>query len=682
MTENIKIAIIGPVSAGKSTFFNALCSNTCSEMKRKKTTMLPQIYQTTDNLSIVDSIETIYEKNKKSNEEILIKRETGQFVLERDFREIMHTIKVIPDFINLKQNTTYSILDMPGLNCGGETIYYDYIRKNSSSIDIYVLVFDINSGLNTTDEINIIKMVVEEIKKNNNGYMHILINKCDEITFKKNKPCLEDEELDELYNRSIDIIQKICTESSCKFSISPLCSSRLYIFRSVKNNIDVIDESQLDNIIKIECGKQELKKLNTVAKKRKFISGMLNDKSVYGDWMKSTGYNCFQEYLNKIIVDNYNGIIYYHINISLQKICKDLNQTTNIDEIIEKLEEINIRISNLKSEVPKEIIGNINIINEYCNNYLKNGVDTYTASSVKIADVFLNKIVKYYTLIAKWFKINPLIESYTVIENKKYKLLNDEFIQNYDYTIYKQLTDKKLITDEILRLSITNTLTRDINKVNAIFNDLKNKHDITILIESFLLTYTKMNFNDFIICVENILSIKDLLELELSYITKVYKLYYKTDNHYTNYWLNLNFSKINEYSKDIKYIYLEIYQHMCNSSYNLSNKQLMSLDELDEYYNNMDRLHSLLIKYLHNTIQNTTHNNIYETKTKTKTIIKSKPISKIDIESESETENIFKNCNEDDQTEQYYDSDNSDIIYEKATKNTAVRASIILANGD
>ena len=168
-TENIKIAIIGPVSAGKSTFFNALCSNTCSEMKRKKTTMLPQIYHTTNNLNIVDSIETIYAKNKQSNDDILVKRESGQFIYDRDFKEINHLIKVIPDFINLRQNTTYSILDMPGLNCGGETIYYDYIKQNSSSIDIYVLVFDINSGLNTTDEINIIKLVVEEIKKNNNG---------------------------------------------------------------------------------------------------------------------------------------------------------------------------------------------------------------------------------------------------------------------------------------------------------------------------------------------------------------------------------------------------------------------------------------------------------------------------------------------------------------------------------
>ena len=300
-TENINIAILGPVSAGKSTFFNALCSNTCSDMKRKKTTMLPQIYQTTNGDNI-DSIESIYEKNKKSNEEILVKRESGKFNHAVDFKEINHTIKVIPDFIHFdNDNTSYSILDMPGLNDGGNSLYYDYIKQNSHKIDIYILVFDLNSGLNTTDEINIINMVVDEIEKNKNGYIHVIINKCDEITFKKDKVILEDAELNECYERSLMIIKEKCKNVS--YSVSPLCSSKLYIFRSVRNNIDVIDEGQLDNIIKLECGKQELKKLKDIKMKRKFISGLLNKSSnnMYDDWMTSTGYNKFKESINFIV---------------------------------------------------------------------------------------------------------------------------------------------------------------------------------------------------------------------------------------------------------------------------------------------------------------------------------------------------------------------------------------------
>jgi hypothetical protein len=59
----------------------------------------------------------------------------------------------------------------------------------------------------------------------------------------------------------------------------------------MKNNISMIDENQLDNIIRNECEKQELKKLKDCTTKRKFISGHLkkNQNSIYKDWMNDTG---------------------------------------------------------------------------------------------------------------------------------------------------------------------------------------------------------------------------------------------------------------------------------------------------------------------------------------------------------------------------------------------------------
>ena len=107
MTENIKLAIFGPVSAGKTTFFNALMSNKCSGMARKKLTMLPQIYQMVNennNDAQIDTIEEIYQKNKASNEEILKLREDGKFDQEQHFTELIYNIPPIPDFIELPDN--------------------------------------------------------------------------------------------------------------------------------------------------------------------------------------------------------------------------------------------------------------------------------------------------------------------------------------------------------------------------------------------------------------------------------------------------------------------------------------------------------------------------------------------------------------------------------------------------
>ena len=134
---------------------------------------------------------------------------------------------------------------MPGLNCGGgDNMYFNYISQISKNIDIYILVFDINSGFNTTDEINILSVIANEIKKNNYGNVHILINKCDDVVYDNNTFKFNDDELQELYDRCVETANKYFKEVShiCNISISPLCASDLYVFRSLKNNIESIDE--------------------------------------------------------------------------------------------------------------------------------------------------------------------------------------------------------------------------------------------------------------------------------------------------------------------------------------------------------------------------------------------------------------------------------------------------------
>ena len=66
-------------------------------MKRKKTTMLPQIYQVVHDEKLIDSIEQIYSKNKESNDKILNLRENSQFNLNKDFIELKHNINFIKD---------------------------------------------------------------------------------------------------------------------------------------------------------------------------------------------------------------------------------------------------------------------------------------------------------------------------------------------------------------------------------------------------------------------------------------------------------------------------------------------------------------------------------------------------------------------------------------------------------
>jgi len=472
MTENIKLAIFGPVSAGKTTFFNALMSNKCSGMARKKLTMLPQIYQIV-NEGEIHTIQGIYQNNKFFNEEILKLREAGTFDPEQHFTELIYNINPIQDFIQLPDITaTYSILDMPGLNCAGDTLYYDYVKKISPTIDIYLVVFDINSGLNTTDEINILKFIVEQIQQNNHGYLHILINKCDNIIINGDNITLEDEELDELYKRIEEAIHKYCSPIHDKVSFSPLCSQKLYIYRSVQNDITTIEEEHLNNIISEELGKKGLKDYSTITAKREYVSELTNS-PIFGDWIKNTGYNQFIHSLDKIL-RNYSEIVFYHINADLVKL-QDIRRI-DFDIMREEIRKINTRIqkANQYTElpIPQYLLDNLEIINVKLNKHL---IASFSESHIDIIDTILGKINDYYAMLKNVCKFNPLEGASSELSNTRIELLIDQFKVKFNSDIFIELhkaffneEDDEYSDDDFIDIftgSIENTLSEDMDSI-------------------------------------------------------------------------------------------------------------------------------------------------------------------------------------------------------------------------
>lgn len=584
------MAILGPVSAGKSTFFNALMSNTYSDMKRKKTTMLPLHYicQKSDKN---ESVEDIYNKNKESNEEILKLRESNIFDVSKHFEELIYHIDPIDDFISLPdKNASYSILDMPGLNCGGDTLYYDYIRRVSRDIDIYILVFDINSGLNTTDEITILKLVTEEILKNKNGYVRILINKCDEIQFKNGKIELGDEELNELYERCSETVNKHCEAIKDRITISPLCSSKLYVYRGVKNNISTIDENQLNNLIKTECGKTELKKLDSVKRKRKYISGLLqksgqSEQSLFDDWMNDTGYSIFKENLDQVI-SLYPELISYHIDRDLEKLITSHRAEFNYSVLLQHIKTIVKRIMKVmsvekkyESIFNKYLKTNFDNLNSLIQSVMKSKVLNMKARKDIRKETMENNIDKirtalqntndYNRIINKVYKTKDISVLITSLTNKKNELLMFKFKNNnFNAEIFSELQEYNLIDIKFFTNTVINTLRHDLNYFNKIYSFLnKNAQEsyiITLLnnyIDIYINSKKECELSDFENFVNSINVISKNKKIELPRIaTFINKFVTETGlSDYIDYWLTLNSSRVN-LAKETRYIYFYLSQ--------------------------------------------------------------------------------------------------------------------------
>ncbi len=313
----VTVAIIGPVSAGKSTFLNGILGGTYSDMQRKKTTMLPQWYNVTNN-KLTFSREQIYQKNTESNKQILEQRITNISFDEKFVIPLEYDISPIYDFLNLPDQAKCRILDMPGLNCGGgNAMYYKYIKNISNKIDIYILVFDINSCMNTTDEIEILKLVRDEINKNKHGHVIVLMNKCDNVEYNEKGFEINDDELKEMFDNCENTVNNyFLTDNKKRVKVLPFCASKIYLYRSVYNSIDRISEKNIDDLIITEAGKIKLSKLETFDEKKQFLQQLLDDNypSLYNGWMNDTGYRFFSEKLNSIYVNNQVSIVLHYVS--------------------------------------------------------------------------------------------------------------------------------------------------------------------------------------------------------------------------------------------------------------------------------------------------------------------------------------------------------------------------------
>jgi Predicted GTPase len=181
----INILVLGPVSAGKSTFINALFTEQYTDMKLQRTTATPQVYhEVGDIIKYKTNLSKIRENNRKINETIMEKSEKG--LTMDDIKEVEYYVPKIYDMPKLEKDVVLSIYDTPGINDAKTVqIYKEYVKNIIYKIDVATLIIDIHSSFNTKEEIDILELTILGIKENKDKYkidteLMILLNKCDE----------------------------------------------------------------------------------------------------------------------------------------------------------------------------------------------------------------------------------------------------------------------------------------------------------------------------------------------------------------------------------------------------------------------------------------------------------------------------------------------------------------------
>lgn len=523
----INIGIIGCVSSGKSTTLNSIFCDTYSDMNIKRTTMTPQVYlcdpEIKQNKEYAKLIRT---QNEEINRKIIELTENKKKLSIRHCSEQVYKVSPIENFINLPSNTNLAIFDIPGLNDSQtKNTYFQYLNENFYKFDYVLFVIDIYSGLNTSDEMDILKLIkknINDIKRKYNKDIKLLVicNKCDNMELNKetNELKMDESELEEMYNQIVKTLQNEINDIN--YDIIKYSAEDTYIYRLLIHDCD-LDDKYIDRLGNNEYGKVLWKKLRTSSTKEELIKN-LKDQINIEERLNNTGYNDLITKINKSI-GSISDILLSKISIIEDKIIKkekNYNKVcdlfANIYNYVQEIKEINnnINIDDIFHNIKTywhELLLSLNpftIIDT--TNYEKLKIDYYNVlllcqknfKDLKL-DIYIKNYIKketaYHiknldTIINTKYNIDTIIETLTIIYNNEGSLPLDKILNSIYkiriediHQVITKLEDYKITTEKRANIYLTYFL----NYKNYKCSDMKSIIKLEVLCNFYMKEYTK-----------------------------------------------------------------------------------------------------------------------------------------------------------------------------------------------
>ena len=330
--DNLNLCLVGCVSSGKSTVLNTIFCEDLTQTKIKRTTMTPCIFiETRKNTT---SLENINKEITKTNNRLIKKSESTSIPVASDYKPLIFPV----DKINIdccSKSKLVTIFDIPGLNdARTKKIYYNYLQENFSIFNIVIFIIDINSGLNTSDEIEILTFISEQttIHKNNKTiHTLVVVNKADDMQLVANNELEITGELNEMF----DQVKQTVTEQYKKKNIEdqligiiPICALDAYLYRMIQTKGSDF-KLKPEIILKIGINEQGKKfsKL-PVDKQKAEVDKIISDDAFINDMIQLSGYGKFVSKLNNFLTDETS------CKLVVDNLMQEYNKLTSFDNII------------------------------------------------------------------------------------------------------------------------------------------------------------------------------------------------------------------------------------------------------------------------------------------------------------------------------------------------------------
>ena len=472
-TDNINICFVGGVSTGKSTTLNSVFGKKLTQCNFKRTTMVPTVY--IENSTDTSDSDSIYETILHKNQEIFEKSETpGQTVSKDDCTELIFNVGKLD--INIIENSFVNVYDIPGLNDPRtKPVYYEYLDTNFHKFNIIVFCVDIRSGLNTSDEFDILDFITNNTRMQGKTYGRnvftlVVVNKADDMQLNVDRDeVMVTGELKEMFEH----VERTVTEEFCRkdiekqlIGIIPLCALDAYLYRMVQKfgrDFKLTPEQ----ILKIGVNENGKKfSINTPEEQEKKVYEILQDGKFIETMIKLSGFSQFEIILQRFLLIAGKKIRIDNILYELRKLPAVTRETFDTYSIIESYMTIYKGIKTIDEDLfhthVKELVAVI--------------VGLFTVKLDQISNV--QSLIKYYDDFVDSI-MRPFFSDYYDVT--QYSLCMKACVKALLFKAFdKSMTDREIIQNfEILeRVSMFNT-----ENINELFTCLcanpRMQHTIT-----------------------------------------------------------------------------------------------------------------------------------------------------------------------------------------------------------
>jgi small GTP-binding protein len=429
----INIGIFGCVSVGKSTFLNAISGRQFSDTEIKRTTMVPQVYTETESENGQITNATIIRRdNRYANETASNQIDIGKFTIKQ-CQPVYHQIDRICDLFDtsiIDPRIKIDIYDIPGLNDStSKNIYYEWVSQNIHMFNIIIFMTDVTKGLNSSDEIDVLKLLLGSMTKSN-AKMICLMNKCDDIYFdpEQNDLVFEEEEQEKIYIQATNILADlaktfgfIMNKTDRITPFIPISSENCYIYRALKMNQNcILDPIHQNRLCKNECGANQWKKMTNLEKENLFNLVVTKLNETYQSKILDTGYITVKSIIQGIINKNKSEFMMHHIEEDMKKLI--VNTIDDSLEYVKNVQEFDKQLKSLETLTGKTSYA-VLWKNIMCS------IDNYVASILKTNTRIINNRGAFN--FESFDKIHSMMQSYCM--TFRYLIEQLSLIKDYPY---------------------------------------------------------------------------------------------------------------------------------------------------------------------------------------------------------------------------------------------------------